>query len=444
MTSPYRILIIEDNPDDVELILLGFSKHDEFFVDVATTGEEGLDRVATSRYDLVSVDFALPGISGLDVLEEIRTSDQDVPVVMVTGRGTEELQVVAFEKFATSYVMKSVDSFRSLPTVFEALIIEARFRSQERRMKREIERSETVSRYILENSPTGIYVLQNGCFKMVNSRFAEIFGCDKEDLIGEHFWSLADPESFECEEAAEEPCLEVGADLPRTKVHEFGVTRRDGSKRWVEARIASLDDQEERWVLGNVVDATDRKRGERDLLLANRRLSILHNLLLRAIDFPGDSDDLMRYALAEVMAGPDGFEVGGAFLQEGGRLVLRAMAGPLEALMELSEKVDAEGLLEEDKMRTVAGDGPTISWAIAPFSCGEGRRGLLVLGRGVEMGDDLQKFVADLASHFGKMVGGEPPTGREGLQPPPDEGYPLEGGDVACQGDHHHSPPQDR
>jgi PAS domain S-box-containing protein len=206
MTTPYKILIIEDEPDDVELILLGFSKHDEFFVDVATTGEEGLERVATNHYDLVSVDFALPGISGLDVLEEIRKSDQDVPVVMVTGRGTEELQVVAFEKFATSYVMKSVDSFRSLPTVFEALINESRYRSQERRMKREIERSETVSRYILENSPMGIYVLQNGSFKMANSKFAEIFGCDKEKLIGEPFWSLAEPASFECEdEEAEEP-----------------------------------------------------------------------------------------------------------------------------------------------------------------------------------------------------------------------------------------------
>ena len=129
MTKAYRILIIEDDPDDVELILLGFSKHDEFFVDIATTGEEGLEKISKTRYDLVSVDFALPGMSGIDVLEEIRKDDQDVPVVMVTGRGTEELQVVAFEKFATSYVIKSVDSLRSLPTIFEALITEARFRS---------------------------------------------------------------------------------------------------------------------------------------------------------------------------------------------------------------------------------------------------------------------------------------------------------------------------
>jgi PAS domain S-box-containing protein len=405
VTTPYKILIIEDEPDDVELILLGFSKHDEFFVDVATTGEEGLERVATNHYDLVSVDFALPGISGLDVLEEIRKSDQDVPVVMVTGRGTEELQVVAFEKFATSYVMKSVDSFRSLPTVFEALINESRYRSQERRMKREIERSETVSRYILENSPMGIYVLQNGSFKMANSKFAEIFGCDKEKLIGEPFWSLAEPASFECEdEEAEEPRHPRGeGDPKRPIVHEFGVTRKDGSKRWVEVRIALLDDLEERYVLGNVVDATDRKKGERDLMMLNRRLAILHNLILKAIDFRGEADDLVREALVEAMAGPDGFEVGGVFHLDEGRLVLRGMAGPLEALMEFAEKVDVEELLEGGGKVTVVGRSRPLSWGSTPYSVGGGRKGLLVLGREEKIGDDLLKFMMELAWHFGKM-----------------------------------------
>jgi PAS domain S-box-containing protein len=402
MTNPYRILIIEDDPDDVELILLGFSKHDEFFVDVATTGEEGLEKISKTRYDLVSVDFALPGISGLDVLEEIRKTDQDVPVVMVTGRGTEELQVVAFEKYATSYVMKSVDSFRSLPTIFEALISESRFRSEERRMKRDIERSETVSRYILENSPTGIYILQNGCFRMANSKFEEIFGCEKEDLIGEHFWSLADPESFECVEGAEGVAKE---DAPgRSIVHEFRINRKDGSKRWVEARIVPLDYQDERWVLGNLVDITERKEGEKDLLTDKRRLLVLYSLTLKAIDFHGETDELMKEALSELMAGLEEFEVGGVFLLEGGRLVLRALAGPLEDLMSFADQIDAEELLKVAKAKMVVeGDRPTF-WASVPFCNGEERKGLLVLGREREIDPYFLKFLEDLAWHLGKMV----------------------------------------
>ena len=398
MTNPYRILIIEDDPNDVELILLGFSKHDEFFVDVATTGEEGLEKISETHYDLVSVDFALPGISGLDVLEEIRKTDQDVPVIMVTGRGTEELQVVAFEKFATSYVMKSVDSFRSLPHIFEALISESRFRSEKRRLKRDIDRSETVSRYILENSPTGIYVLQNGCFKMVNSKFREIFGCENEDLIGEHFWSLADPECFECVEGAARD-----AGPGSSMVHEFRIERKDGSKRWVEARIAPLDYQDERWVLGSLVDITDRKAGEKNLLMGKIRLSILYSLALKAIDFRGDEDDLMKEALSELMAWQEEFEVGGIFLLEEGKLVLRSLEGPLEVLMSFANQVDAEELLEKAERRKVEGERP-IFWASAPFCNGKEREGLLVLGRKKEIEPEFLKFMKDLAWHVDKMV----------------------------------------
>ena len=404
MTNPYRILIVEDDPDDVELILLGFSKHDEFFVDVATTGEEGLDRIREARYDLISVDFALPGISGLDVLEEIRNSDQDVPVVMVTGRGTEELQVVAFEKYATSYVMKSVDSFRSLPFIFEALIGEARFRTEERRMRRDVERSEAVSRYLLDNSPSGIYVLEDGCFKMVNSRFAEIFGCDKEDLIGEHFWSLADPESFECVEG---PGREVYPD--RSVFHEFQISRRDGSKRWVEVRIVPLDYQDERWVLGNLVDVTERKEGQRDLLMENRRLSLLYSLAMKAIDPRGEVGDLSEEALSLIMEGADRFMVGGIFIQEGGDLVLRALGGPLEDLMEFMGRIDAEELLKEARSKTVEDGGRRTFWTSSPFYFGDVGRGVLVLGRDEEIGPEILKLLRDIARHIGKMVGlGEP------------------------------------
>jgi PAS domain S-box-containing protein len=399
MTNPYRILIIEDDPNDVELILMGFSKHDEFFVDVATTGEEGLDKISKTRYDLVSVDFALPGISGLDVLEEIRTTDQDVPVVMVTGRGTEELQVVAFEKYATSYVMKSVDSFRSLPHIFEALISESRFRSKERRMKREMERSEAVSRYILENSPTGIYVLQNGCFKMANSKFGEIFGREKEDLIGEHFWSLADPECFECVEG-----VARNNASGKAIVHEFRIGRKDGSKRWVEARIVPLDYLDERWVLGNLVDITERKVGEKDLLRDKRRLLVLYSLAIKAIDPHGEIDDLMKEALSELMAGPDGFEVGGVFLLERGRLVLRALEGPLEDLMSFAGQMDAEEILKKAVSKAMVEGGRPVFWASAPFYGGEEPVGLLVLGREWEIGQDILIFLKDVVWHLEKMV----------------------------------------
>jgi PleD family two-component response regulator len=75
----YRILIIEDDLEHAELIKMGFRRHDEFFLDFASTGEQGLEMIVEDAYDLISVDLVLPGIGGLDVLVRIRKLDPDIP-----------------------------------------------------------------------------------------------------------------------------------------------------------------------------------------------------------------------------------------------------------------------------------------------------------------------------------------------------------------------------
>ena len=165
----FRILIIEDDPEHAELIRMDFRKHDEFFLDFAASEEEGLEMIATT-YDLISVDLVLPGIGGLDVLVRIRKLDPDISVVMVSGHGTTEIAVVTFENRATKYVVKSLESFKSLPYVFENLTQEARFKANERTIRKQIERSERIHRTIVENTLAGIYILQEGAFRLSQSK----------------------------------------------------------------------------------------------------------------------------------------------------------------------------------------------------------------------------------------------------------------------------------
>ncbi|MDD1758959.1 MAG: response regulator, partial [Methanotrichaceae archaeon] len=167
MVEPYRILIIEDDLEHTDLIRMSFKKHDEVFLDFASNGELGLEKIAQNSYDLISVDLVLPGIGGLDVLVKIRKFDPDIPVVMVSGRGTTDLVVVAFENRATKYVVKSLESIKSLPYIFENLIQEARFKANEREMREQIERSERIHRSLVDNALAGIYILQDGMFRLV-------------------------------------------------------------------------------------------------------------------------------------------------------------------------------------------------------------------------------------------------------------------------------------
>ena len=165
----------------------------------------------------------MPGIGGLDVLVKIRKLDPDIPVVMVSGHGTTEMAVVAFENRATKYVVKSLESFKSLPYVFENLIQEARFKANEREMREQIERSERIHRNIVENALAGIYILQEGAFKLVNPKLGEIFGCTAESLIGMPFWQLVKPDDMECVSRLERDQLSA------VPVYESKVQRKDGT-----------------------------------------------------------------------------------------------------------------------------------------------------------------------------------------------------------------------
>jgi len=83
-----RILVIEDDPGICEV--LGIALRD-FDLDVAENGESGLDAFAADRYDVVLLDYSLPGIGGAEVAAEIREQDSRVPVVLMTGWGTSDI-----------------------------------------------------------------------------------------------------------------------------------------------------------------------------------------------------------------------------------------------------------------------------------------------------------------------------------------------------------------
>ena len=116
------ILLIEDNPDDVELTLHAFQKnHMANDIVVATDGAEGLDYLfGTGKYAgrdaeeppaLILLDLQLPKIGGLEVLRKVREDERTkrIPVVIMTTSDEEEDIVNGYNGGANSYLRKPVD-----------------------------------------------------------------------------------------------------------------------------------------------------------------------------------------------------------------------------------------------------------------------------------------------------------------------------------------------
>jgi signal transduction histidine kinase/CheY-like chemotaxis protein len=111
--SPVWVLVVDDNPDHrllTERALMGHG----FEVRTANSGEAALDSL--SGIDLVLLDHGLPRMTGTQVLEAIRAQDGP-PVIMVTGRGSEEVAVEALRGGAIDYVAKSPGYLATLPAV---------------------------------------------------------------------------------------------------------------------------------------------------------------------------------------------------------------------------------------------------------------------------------------------------------------------------------------
>jgi PAS domain S-box-containing protein len=397
MAGPYRILIIEDDPEHAELIRMGFRKHDEFFLDFAETGELGLEMISGGTYDLISVDLVLPGIGGLDVLVRIRKLDPDIPVVMVSGHGTTEMAVIAFENRATKYVVKSMESFKSLPYIFENLIQEARYKATEREMREQIERSERIHRNIFENALAGIYILQDGQFKLVNPKLGEIFGCVPDALIGTPFWQLVKPDDMECVSR-----LERGEEGP-APVYESRVIRKDGGARWIEFRTVPIEFEGRRAILGNLVDITQRKEHEIELQRNCKELTAVNAIMAKTIQPEGDIGRALEASLSDVIEGIENAEIGGIFLQEGGGLVLRALFGSVEDLMHFTEEKESTALLSVPKAYE-PNESNDYLWASAPVKCGGKSQGAIVIASLAGDGSQILSFLERAAIHVGRLI----------------------------------------
>ena len=80
-----RILVVEDDPKVAGFIEEGF-REEQFEVDVAREGDEGLARARAVRYDLILLDFMLPNRSGVEVAAELRRDGDQTPILMLTAR----------------------------------------------------------------------------------------------------------------------------------------------------------------------------------------------------------------------------------------------------------------------------------------------------------------------------------------------------------------------
>ncbi|MBS4057345.1 MAG: response regulator [Bacteroidales bacterium] len=141
MAESIKILYVDDNKMDRMLVRDALEReHVGFVLTEARSQDEFETLIHEEHFDLVLTDFNILGFKGLQVLEKVKSLQRDVPVIIVTGTGTEEVAVEAMKQGAGDYVIKSAAHINRLPQTIITVLEKARITREHNKAQKELAR----------------------------------------------------------------------------------------------------------------------------------------------------------------------------------------------------------------------------------------------------------------------------------------------------------------
>jgi PAS domain S-box-containing protein len=166
-----KLVIIEDDEAHYQLMKRTIIKvYPDASIHYFQEAAGCLERLDEINPDLVIADYLLPGMNGIEFLQSLNREKMDIPVIMITGQGDENLAVQAMKLGAWDYLVKSGDFFTLIPSVIGKVI-------REWKLKESLQGSQRRFREIFSQSPIGIAVYdQDGLLVEANKSCRDIFG----------------------------------------------------------------------------------------------------------------------------------------------------------------------------------------------------------------------------------------------------------------------------
>lgn len=132
----WRVLVVDDEVNVLD-ILRDFLTDQNYYVETAGSGEEGIDKLRTQDFDLVVADINLPGIDGLEVVRSAKAHDENICIIVVTGFASTSTAIEALRQGAYDYVTKPFD-LREVAQIIERGLERRRLTIENKRLLRSL------------------------------------------------------------------------------------------------------------------------------------------------------------------------------------------------------------------------------------------------------------------------------------------------------------------
>ncbi|MBX3170670.1 MAG: response regulator [Candidatus Eremiobacteraeota bacterium] len=180
-----RLLVIEDDPDDAELLRMHLnSANFDAFCHRVDSPEALHTALSGDRWDAVICDHSLPGFTGVEALAWVKAAQPDLPFLFVSGTIREDVAISCMRQGAQDYLMKG--NLNRLVPALRRELAEAAVRKAHRVNVRR-------SRQIVDHASDGIWILDElGIITYANDRFSRLLGLDAEEVLGRQFLEFVD------------------------------------------------------------------------------------------------------------------------------------------------------------------------------------------------------------------------------------------------------------
>ena len=259
-----RLLIVEDNPDDADLVLAELRRAGVHLEWTRVETEQDFLAALQNPHDIILSDYSMPQFSGFRALELLRSSGQDVPFILISGTVGEELAVQAMRDGATDYLLK--DRLARLPSAVRRALSETQVRAERNQA---LAAQARLAAIVTSSEDAIIGKTLDGIITSWNGGAERLFGYTASEAVGQPLLMLFPPERLD--EEAE--ILARVASGQSVRHFETVRVRKDGRRIDVSITLSPIVDRDGRIIGASKIarDITERNRAEEAVRTSNAR-----------------------------------------------------------------------------------------------------------------------------------------------------------------------------
>ncbi|MDY6970562.1 MAG: response regulator, partial [Spirochaetota bacterium] len=265
MNEYVHVLYIDDYPPDRELVRDALVKeHTHFKLTEATSRIEFEEILKHNSFDIVLSDFNILGFEGLSVIDTVYAKDPSIPVIIVTGTGTEQIAVDAMKRGAYDYVIKTPYHIRRLPATINSTLKRKQLEEENIQAHADLLRKKAEQSVLLNTIDTHIWYLSDfETYGMVNKAHADFFGLNISDIEYKRIGELLPKKTIESNINRNQRVFNNKKEIRTEEI----LYNCDGEKRLFEiTRTPKLDENEiVEFVVCTGIDITERRKAEEEL-----------------------------------------------------------------------------------------------------------------------------------------------------------------------------------